>query len=109
VTRWAGWRRPGRRRPEQALESTPDRENLAERNRVPGWLQPGLRRAGLPGLAAAWCTLLIAALVLGGLVLLVTNRVSADYPTLVDETRHTTAQVESVPELRRRDPGPGGP
>src|SRR6202030_2488490 len=46
-------------------------------------------------LAATWCTLLIAALVLGGIVLLVTNRVSADYPTLVDETRHTTTQVES--------------
>ncbi len=121
----------------------PDRrENTAEHNRVPGWLQTGaawswrllllaaalyliarvigvlyivvvpctaallltallqpltsrLRRAGLPGLAATWCTLLIAALVLGGLVLLVTNRVSADYPTLVDETRHTTMQVES--------------
>jgi len=54
-----------------------------------------LRRAGLPGLAATWGTLLIAALVLGGIVLLVTNRVSADYPTLVDETRHTTTQVES--------------
>ncbi len=54
-----------------------------------------LRRAGLPGLAATWCTLLIAAAVLGGLVLLVTNRVSADYPTLVTETRHTTVQVES--------------
>ncbi len=54
-----------------------------------------LRRAGLPGLAATWCTLLIAAAVFGGLVLLVTNRVSADYPTLVTETRHTTVQVES--------------
>jgi predicted PurR-regulated permease PerM len=54
-----------------------------------------LRRAGLPGLAATWCTLLIAAAVLGGLILLVTNRVSADYPTLVTETRHTTAQVEA--------------
>ncbi len=54
-----------------------------------------LRRAGLPGLAATWCTLLIAAAVVGGLVLLVTNRVSADYPTLVTETRHTTAQVEA--------------
>jgi predicted PurR-regulated permease PerM len=54
-----------------------------------------LRRAGLPGLAATWCTLFIAAAVFGGLVLLVTNRVSADYPTLVTETRHTTAQVES--------------
>jgi predicted PurR-regulated permease PerM len=54
-----------------------------------------LRRAGLPNLAATWCTLLIAALVLGGLVMLVTNRVSADYPALVDETRRTTMQVES--------------
>ncbi len=54
-----------------------------------------LRRAGLSGLAATWCTLFIAAAVFGGLVLLVTNRVSADYPTLVTETRHTTAQVES--------------
>ncbi len=54
-----------------------------------------LRHAGLPQLAATWCTLLIALAVLGGLVLLVTNRVNADYPTLVTETRHTTAQVES--------------
>ena len=54
-----------------------------------------LRRAGLGGLAATWCTLLIAAAVLGGLVMLVTNRVSADYPTLVAETKHTVTQVES--------------
>jgi predicted PurR-regulated permease PerM len=54
-----------------------------------------LRHAGLPQLAATWCTLLIALAALGGLVLLVTNRVNADYPTLVTETRHTTAQVES--------------
>jgi predicted PurR-regulated permease PerM len=129
--------------PEQARAAIPDRrENIAEHNRVPGWLQTGaawswrllllaaaiyliarvigvlyivvvpctaallltallqpltarLRRTGLPSLAATWCTLLIAALVLGGIVLLVTNRVSADYPTLVDETRHTTMQVEA--------------
>jgi predicted PurR-regulated permease PerM len=129
--------------PEQARAAIPDpRENIAEHNRVPGWLQAGaawswrllllaaaiyliarvigmlyivvvpctaallltallqpltarLRRTGLPSLAATWCTLLIAALVLGGIVLLVTNRVSADYPTLVDETRHTTMQVEA--------------
>jgi len=129
--------------PEQARADVPDRrENTAEHNRVPGWLQTGaawswrllllaaalyliarvigvlyivvvpctaallltallqpltarLRRAGLPGLAATWGTLLIAALVFGGIVLLVANRVSADYPTLVDETRHTTMQVES--------------
>ncbi len=54
-----------------------------------------LRRVGLPGLAATWVTLLIAAAVLGGLIMLVTNRVSADYPALVAETRHTTTQVES--------------
>jgi len=55
-----------------------------------------LRRAGLPGLAATWATLLIAAAVLGGLALLVTNRVSADYPSLVAEAKHTTTQVESL-------------
>ena len=55
-----------------------------------------LRRHGMPGLGATWATLLIAAAVLGGLVLLVTNRVSADYPTLVAEVKHTTTQVESL-------------
>jgi predicted PurR-regulated permease PerM len=54
-----------------------------------------LCRAGLPRLAATWVTLLIAAVVLGGLVMLVANRVSADYPTLLAEARHTTTQVES--------------
>jgi hypothetical protein len=55
-----------------------------------------LRRAGLPNLAATWVTLLIAAVVLGGLVMLVANRVSADYPALVGETRHTVTQIESL-------------
>jgi len=54
-----------------------------------------LRRAGLPALAATWLTLLIAAVVLGGLVTLVAVRVSADYSTLLAETKHTTAQVQS--------------
>jgi predicted PurR-regulated permease PerM len=54
-----------------------------------------LRRAGLPMLAATWVTLLIAAAVLGGLAMLVANRVSADYPTLLAEAKHTTAQVQS--------------
>jgi predicted PurR-regulated permease PerM len=54
-----------------------------------------LRRAGLPAMAATWITLLIAAVALGGLVLLVANRVSADYPALLAETKHTTAQVQS--------------
>jgi predicted PurR-regulated permease PerM len=54
-----------------------------------------LRRAGLPALAATWVTLLIALIVVGGLITLVANRVSADYPTLLAETKHTTAQVQS--------------
>jgi predicted PurR-regulated permease PerM len=54
-----------------------------------------LRRAGLPNMAATWVTLLIAAIVLGGVVTLVADRVSADYPTLLAETKHTTAQVQS--------------
>ena len=54
-----------------------------------------LRRAGLPNMAATWVTLLVAAIVLGGLVTLVANRISADYPTLLAETKHTVAQVQS--------------
>ncbi len=54
-----------------------------------------LRRAGLPALAATWVTLFIALIVVGGLITLVANRVSADYPTLLAETKHTTGQVQS--------------
>src|SRR5579863_1784754 len=54
-----------------------------------------LRRAGLPAMAATWVTLLVAFLVIGGLITLVANRVSADYPTLLAEAKHTTAQVQS--------------
>lgn len=54
-----------------------------------------LRRHGLPALAATWLTLLIAAVVLGGVVTLIANRVSADYPTLLAEVKHTAAQVQS--------------
>ncbi len=39
--------------------------------------------------------MLIAAAVLGGLGLLVANRVSADYPSLVAEVKHTITQIES--------------
>ncbi|HYB16901.1 MAG TPA: AI-2E family transporter [Streptosporangiaceae bacterium] len=55
-----------------------------------------LSRSGLPRLAATWVTLLIAAVVLGGLIALVANRASADYPTLVAEAKHTATQVESL-------------
>jgi predicted PurR-regulated permease PerM len=55
-----------------------------------------LRRAGLPAMAATWITLLIAAAVLGGLVVLVATRASAEYPRLVTETKHTITQIESL-------------
>jgi predicted PurR-regulated permease PerM len=55
-----------------------------------------LYRAGLPRLAATWVTLLVAAVVVGGLVTLVANRASADYPTLLAETKHTATRVESL-------------
>jgi predicted PurR-regulated permease PerM len=54
-----------------------------------------LRRAGLPALSATWVTLLIAAVVLGAVVMLVANRITADYPTVLAETKHTIAQVQS--------------
>jgi len=59
-------------------------------------LSSRLCRSGLPRLAATWVTLLVAAVVLGGLIALVANRASADYPTLVSETKHTAAQVQSL-------------
>ena len=59
-------------------------------------LSARLCRSGLSRLAATWVTLLVAAVVLGGLIALVANRASADYPTLVAETKHTATQVESL-------------
>jgi predicted PurR-regulated permease PerM len=54
-----------------------------------------LRRAGLRPLAATWCTLLLAIGLLAGAVTLVTTRVRAEYPNLVTQVKHTTAQVQS--------------
>jgi len=59
-------------------------------------LSARLCRSGLPRLAATWVTLLVAAVVLGGLVTLVANRVSADYPALLAETKHTVTQIQSL-------------
>ena len=53
-----------------------------------------LRRAGLPRLAATWCTVLAAVIVLAGLATLAATRVSADYPTLSNEVKHTAHQVQ---------------
>ena len=54
-----------------------------------------LRRVGLRPLAATWCTLLLAICLLAGAVTLVTTRVRAEYPNLVTQVKHTTAQVQS--------------
>ena len=53
-----------------------------------------LRRAGLHPLAATWCTVLAAAVFVTALGILAANRVSADYPTLVGELKHTTTDVQ---------------
>ena len=54
-----------------------------------------LRRAGLGPLGATWCTLLLAVAALAGAVFLVTSRVRAEYPTLVTQFKHTTADIQS--------------
>ena len=63
-----------------------------------GLLQPltaRLRRRGMGPLAATWCTLLLAIAVLAGAITLVTARVRAEYPNLVNQVKHTTEQVQS--------------
>ena len=54
-----------------------------------------LRRRGMSPLAATWCILLLAIVLLGGAGWLVTTRVQADYPSLVTQFKHTTAQVQA--------------
>jgi predicted PurR-regulated permease PerM len=54
-----------------------------------------LRRLGLPNLAATWCTLLAAIAVLAGAGFLAATRTSADYPTLVNELRHSVRELQS--------------
>src|SRR5580692_5343093 len=88
----------------------PDRRmTVPEQSRVPSWLATASAWAWRLLLLAVVIYLIsrvlgilyivvvpcISALVLGGLVTLVANRVSADYPTLLAEAKHTTAQVQS--------------
>jgi len=54
-----------------------------------------LRRAGLGPLSATWCTLLLAFALIGGAVWLVTARVEAEYPALVQQVRHTSTQIQN--------------
>ena len=64
-----------------------------------------LRRAGLPSLAATWCTLLLTIAVLGGIGILIANRVQADYPLVTSELQHTLHVLQnhlSGPPFRLR-------
>jgi predicted PurR-regulated permease PerM len=53
-----------------------------------------LRRAGLPGLAATWGTLLAAAALLAGAGMLVYTETTADYPKLVNDVGSTAGQLQ---------------
>src|SRR5215472_14458935 len=60
---------------------------------VTALLQPltqRLRQAGLPALAATWCTFLAALAVLAGVVVLAATRTSADYQRLVTDVGSTS-------------------
>jgi predicted PurR-regulated permease PerM len=54
-----------------------------------------LRHHGWGPMAATWTTLLGAIFVLAGVGVLVTNRVQAEYPSLVTQVKHTSNQVQS--------------
>ncbi|MCW2931620.1 MAG: hypothetical protein JWM19_2582, partial [Actinomycetia bacterium] len=54
-----------------------------------------LRRHRLSPLAATWCTLLLAFVVVAGVGALVTTRVESEYPALLAQLRHTATQVQS--------------
>jgi predicted PurR-regulated permease PerM len=58
-------------------------------------LEARLRRRGLPPLASTWCALLLAIVMVAGLAALATTRVQAEYPTLLAQLRHTSAQIQS--------------
>jgi predicted PurR-regulated permease PerM len=53
-----------------------------------------LRRAGLPDLAATWCTFLAALVVIAGVVVLAATRTSADYQRLVTDVGHTSDDLQ---------------
>ena len=53
-----------------------------------------LRQAGLPALAATWCTFLAALAVLAGVVVLAATRTSADYQRLVSDVSSTSDDLQ---------------
>ena len=54
-----------------------------------------MRRTGMPSLAATWCTIGAAVIVLAGIGTLAADRISADYPMLSREVRHTATEVRT--------------
>jgi predicted PurR-regulated permease PerM len=58
-------------------------------------LEARLRRRGLRPLAATWCVMLLAIAIVAGVAALAATRVKAEYPTLLTELRHTSAQIQS--------------
>jgi predicted PurR-regulated permease PerM len=54
-----------------------------------------LRRRGLPPLAATWCTLLLALVVLAGVTAVATARVEEQYRALIAQLRHTATQLQN--------------
>src|SRR5215471_18261290 len=57
-------------------------------------LSSRLRQAGLPALAATWCTLLVAVVVLAGAAALAATQTSADYQTLARELGNTVHDLQ---------------
>jgi len=53
-----------------------------------------LRQAGLPALAATWCTVLAALAVLAGAIVLAATRTSADYQGLVNDVGNTSKDLQ---------------
>jgi predicted PurR-regulated permease PerM len=53
-----------------------------------------LKRAGMPGILATWCALLLAIAVIAGLGTLIGVKVSSGYPELVKEVTHSGHQLQ---------------
>src|SRR5262249_22588584 len=58
-----------------------------------------LRQAGLPALAATWCTVLAALAVLAGAIVLAATRTSADYQGLVNDAPRALQRWRAGPPL----------
>ena len=52
-----------------------------------------LRRRGASALLSTWCCFLLALVIIGGAMTLVATQISADYPTLFNETQKTANEI----------------